>query len=183
VGGLKDEATLEAFWTLAPRTGLGGRLSLLALRDQARRSLAEGTGADIELTHRLAVAWPDLGLRLFGGYHDYGHAGLPQGRTLALVPAGADPGSFFVPESYAQFGAGLFFGQDWRSAYTRDWKAFGAADSRWNSVSGMGYRYELGAVGPLFGLDALQISFSQDSGSFGRGDVATQFMLNYRMYF
>ncbi|MCP3176794.1 tetratricopeptide repeat protein [Desulfuromonas sp. KJ2020] len=183
VGGLKDEATLEAFWSLASRTGLGGRLSLLSLRDQDRRSLAEGSGVDIELTHRLAVAWPDLGLRLFGGYHDYGRAGLPQGRTLALVPVGADPGSFFVPESYAQFGAGLFFGQDWKLSYTRDWKTFGAADSRWNSVSGMGYRYELGAVGPLFGLDALQIDFSQDSGSFGRSDVTTQFMLSYRLYF
>ena len=183
VGGLKDEAALEAYWTLTPRTGLGGRLTLLALRDQARRSLAEGAGVDIELSHRLAAAWPDLGLRLFGGYHDYGRAGLPQGRTLELVPAGSDPGSFFVPDSYAQFGAGLFFGQDWKTSYTRDWKAFGAADGRWNSVSGMGYRYELGGVGPLFGLDALQISLSQDSGSFGRSDVTTQFMVNYRLYF
>lgn len=183
VGGLKDEALLGLSWTLDPRFSLGLRGSAVALRDQARRPLGEGGGGDLELTHRVVSAWPDVGMRLFGGYHAYRRTGLPEGRTLALVPPGKQVDTFFVPASFGQTGGGVFWGQGWKNAYTRDWKSFGALDVSWNSVSGAGFHYELGVVGPLFGLDALLFSFSQDSGSFGNSDITTRIDLKYRYSF
>lgn len=183
VAGLKDEGLLGLSWRLDPRFSLGLRGSLVALRDQARRSLGEGGGGDLELTYRAVSAWPDLGMRLFGGYHAYRRSGQPEGRTVAVVPAGKDVTTFFVPASFGQTGAGIFWGQDGKTSYTRDWKSFGAVDLSWNSVSGAGFHYEIGVVGPLFGLDALLFSLSQDSGSFATGDVSTRIDLKYRYSF
>lgn len=180
---MKDQLSGGVAWQLDPRTGLALRGFGAVFRDQDRRKLGDGGGGDLELTHRVVTAWPDFGVRLFGGYHTYRRSAMPEGRTRTLLPLELTTAVLSYPESYGQLGGGLFFGQDWKTAYTRDWKAFGAVDASWNSTSGAGFHYELGVVGPLFGLDTLLFSLSQDSGAFGNSDLATRVNLKYRYRF
>lgn len=183
IAGIKDEAQAGLSLAVSPRTSVGLHGLFAVLRDQERRSLAQGGGGDIDVTHRVASCWPDFGVRLFGGYHTYQRTALPEGRFLAMVPANGDPGSFFVPQRYGQLGTGVFWGQDWKTDYSRDWKTFGSIDTSWNSATGAGFQYELGLVGPLLGLDSLLFSLSQGSGSFGNSAVTTRFSMSYRYYF
>jgi hypothetical protein len=157
-----------------------------SLRDQERRQLGEGASIEGEWAHRLLAGWPDTSLRFFGGYHYYARKGIPSSNALTLIPPAQRPpldSSFFVPETFSQSGFGISIGQDGRNSYIRDWRPFGAVDIIWNSVGGVGYRYETGLLGPVLGLDNLELSFSQDSGSFGRSDITTRFDLRYRYHF
>ena len=184
IGGMKDEAALGINYRLTARDTIRLRAAVFTFRDQTGRYLGSGSSIDTELGHRVHVAWPDTTLRVSGGYHHHQANGTPEGKTLALIPRdAAKNASYFIPASFGQVGAGIALGQTWKETYTRNWKAFGAVDVGWNSVSGIGFRYELGAVGPLFGLDALLFSLSQESGSFGSSDLSTRFDLMYRYLF
>lgn len=184
IGGLKDEAGIILTNALSPRDALMLKLSGRRLQDQERRQLGEGASIETELTHRLLVNWPDTSLRLFGGYHYYAQTGIPAGKTLALIPSGtATDSSFYVPSTFYQTGMGVSVGQEARNSYIRDWRPFGAVDMIWNSSNGIGYHYELGLLGPVFGLDNLELAFGQDSGAFGRSDITTRFDLRYKYFF
>lgn len=184
IGGIKDEAALGINYRLTGRDTFRVRAAGFTFRDQMRRYLGSGSSVDTELGHRVHVAWPDTTLRLFGGYHLHNANGTPEGKTAALIPRdAAKTASYFIPARFGQIGAGIALGQTWKETYTRNWKTFGAVDVGWNSASGVGFRYELGAVGPLFGLDTLLFSLSQESGSFGSSELSTRFDLMYRYLF
>jgi len=184
IAGLKDEAGLALVQALTPRDALTLKLSGRYLRDQVRRSLGEGASVESELTHRLLASWPDTAARFFGGYYYYAKTGVPIAETLALIPpGGAADASFYLPASFSQFGAGVSVGQEGRTSYIRDWRPFGAGDIIWNSTNGFGYRYELGLLGPVFGLDSLEVAFAQDSGSFGRSNSTTRIDVRYKYNF
>lgn len=178
IGGLKDEAALGLTAALTPRDSLYTRLTYRSLRDQKRRPLGDGFSIEGEANHKLLIDWPDTNLRFFSGYHDFGQSGTPAGKTLAMIPTGAS-NDYYVPKSFAQVGGGINIGQYYRSSYSRQWLPFGAADLSWNSVSGNGFRYELGLAGPIFGLDKLEGAFSQESGRFGNSDVNTRIEFRY----
>lgn len=186
IGGMKDELRLGLQHGLTPRDTLLLRLSGSILRDQQWRRLGDRASFEAELTHRILFTGPDTTLRLFSGYHSFNRGPDPVGTTLLLIPAQqrATSGSaYFVPESFAQAGVGILFGEEGRDTYTRNWRTFGALDVSWNSTSGAGFYYKLGVVGPLLGLDKLEGSFSQEKGSFGTSDINSRFDLNYRYYF
>ena len=184
IGGMKDELALGVTWRLTGRDSIRLRGATFTFMDQVRRYLGGGNSLDGELGHRLNVAWPDFTVRLFGGYHQHHANGTPLGKTWALIPRDAEKSAaYFIPASFGQLGSGIAFGQTWKETYTRNWKLFGAVDTSWNSVSGVGFRYELGAVGPLFGLDTLLFSLSQESGAFGNSDLSTRVDLIYRYLF
>lgn len=183
IGGVKDEARVGLVAAVSPRDMLSLRVSGRYLRDQKRREMGRGSSFESELTHRLLSSWPDTTLRAFGGYHYYDRTGTPVGKALSLIPgAVADP-SFYVPATFTQAGIGISVGQDGRTNYVRQWQPFASADASWTSTTGAGFHYDFGLVGPVFGLDKLELSFSQDSGSFGVSAITTRADLLYRYYF
>lgn len=183
IGGIKDEARIGLVAALSPRDMLSLRVSGRYLRDQERRDMGRGSSFEGELTHRLLSSWPDTNLRAFSGYHYYEKTGIPSGKALSLIPgAVADP-SFYVPATFTQAGIGINVGQDGRINYVRRWGPFASADASWTSTTGTGFHYDFGLVGPVFGLDKLELSFSQDSGSFGISALTTRAELLYRYYF
>lgn len=183
IGGSKDEAKIGLLGALTPRDMLSLRVSAQYLRDQERRELGRGLAYEGELTHRFLSGWPDTNLRAFGGYHYFGRTGTPTGKALSLIPgAVADP-SYYVPATFAQAGIGISAGQDGRTSYIRQWQPFASVDTSWISTTGIGFHYDFGLVGPVFGLDKLEVSFSQDSGSFGLNTLTTRADLLYRYYF
>ena len=172
VDGIKDEIRVSLLQGLTPRDVLGLRISGRNLRNQEYNKLGEGVSFDGDLNHRLLAGWPDTTVRVYGGYYYYGVTGTPTGKAGRLLPAPTGTradASFFVPSSFAQAGAGIAVDQEGRSSYTRNWRSFGAADAGWNSSSGIGFHYELGLVGPLFGLDKLEAAFSQGAPAPGMG--------------
>ncbi len=184
IAGQKNEASISLSNALTPRDMLMLKASGRTLLDQEQWQLGEGASIESELTHRLLASWPDTSLRLFGGYHYYKQTGTPTGKTLAMIPPTTTPdASFYVPAKFTQAGMGVSIGQEGRSIYLRDWRPFGAADMIWNSTSGVGFRYEVGLLGPVFGLDNLELVFEQDSGAFGRSDITTRFDMRYRYHF
>ncbi len=183
IGGVKDEARIGLVAALSPRDMLSLRVAGRYLRDQERREMGRGSSFESELTHRLLSSWPDTTLRAFGGYHYYDRTGIPVGKALLLIPdTVADP-SFYVPATFTQVGIGISVGQDGRTNYVRQWQPFASADASWTSTTGAGFHYDFGLVGPVFGLDKLELSFSQDSGSFGLSALTTRADLLYRYYF
>lgn len=185
IGGMKDELRISVLQGLTPRDTALVRVSGRILRDQQWNRLGAGGSFEAELDHRLLFYGPDTTLRLFSGYHHYGRGGTPVAKAFQLIPEQqrASGASYFVPESFAQVGAGILVGQEGRDSYIRNWRPFGALDTSWNSTSGIGFHYELGLVGPVFGLDKLEGAFSQDSGSFGTSDINSRFDMRYRYYF
>lgn len=186
IGGMKDELRLGLQHGLTPRDTLQLRLRGSILRDQQWNRLGDGTSIEAELTHRILFTGPDTTLRLFSGYHSFNRGPDPVDRTALLIPAQqrATSGSaYFVPESFAQAGAGILVGEEARDYYTRNWRPFAALDVSWNSNSGAGFNYRVGAVGPILGLDKLEGAFAQESGTFGTSDVNSRFDLSYRYHF
>jgi len=183
IGGAKDEARFGLVAALSPRDTLFLRVSGRYLRDQERRELGRGSSFESELTHRLLSSWPDTTLRASGGYHYYDRTGTPAGKALLLIPGAVANPSFYVPATFTQAGIGITVGQDGRTNYIRQWQPFASADASWTSTTGAGFHYGFGVVGPVFGLDKLELSFSQDSGSFGFSTLTTRADLLYRYYF
>ncbi len=180
IGGLKNEAAIGLSTALTPRDSLATRLTFRTLRDQKQRLLANGFSIEGEATHRLLADWPDTNLRFFSGYHQFDRSGTPADRTLMMIPLTvADKTGYYVPQSFAQVGGSINFGQYYRNGYGRQWLPFGGADLSWNSASGAGFRYELGLAGPVFGLDKLEGAFSQESGRFGSSDVNSRVDIRY----
>lgn len=184
VGGARDRLQLLVAGSLTASDTVALELSSVRLYDQDRQYLGQGQAVSLELRHQITRAWPDYGLRLFGGYSIYRADGSVSSRTAALVPVGTLPtAAFFVPKSYGSLGAGIFLGETWKGTYTRDWKPFAAADVSWNSSSGTGFSYSLGMVGPVFGLDQLLLELTQGSGQFGMNDLSTTIGIRYRYFY
>lgn len=184
IGGMKDEMALGLNYRMTERDNLRLRGATFLYLDQMRRYLGGGSSMNTELVHRINVAWPDYTLRFFGGYHQYHANGTPVEKTWLLIPRDVPKNAaYFIPASFGQIGAGIALGQTSKETYSRDWKLFAAVDTLWNSVSGAGFMYEAGVVGPLLGFDALLISVSQESGALGSSDVSTRFDLKYRYLF
>jgi len=184
VGGARDRLQLIVAGNLTTSDTASLELSTVRFHDQGRQYLGQGQTVSLDLRHQITHAWPDYGLRMFGGYSAYQADGAVGDRISSLVPFGTEPtASFFVPKSYGYLGAGLFVGQAWKSAYTRDWKPFAEADFSWSSSSGTGFSYGLGMTGPVFGLDQLLLELTQGSGQFGINDLTTTIGIRYRYFY
>ncbi len=184
IGGVRDRLRMTAIGGLTPENTISLELAAVRYYDQSRRYLGQGQSFGVDLRHQFTRAWPDYGARLYGGYSRYRADGAIAGQTIRLVPVGTTPAaSFFVPESFGNLGAGLFFGQTWRASYTRDWKAFGEANVDWNSTTALGYNYGLGLAGPVTGFDQLIFEVTQGSGKFGTTGLTTTIGVSYRYFY
>ncbi len=183
IGGMEDAIRIGMQQGITPRDNVMLQLSGRILRDQAWNQLGDGASCEAELTHRLLFTGPDTSLRLFGGYHYYGQTGILSENTKELTPNGNGNASYFVPPTFSQVGIGIQVNQEARTSYIRNWRPFLSADAGWNSSSIIEYHYEVGMVGPVVGLDALEVFFSQDSGTFGASYITSRIELRYSYYF
>ncbi|MDK9716438.1 MAG: tetratricopeptide repeat protein [Trichlorobacter sp.] len=184
VAGVRDRLRVTGTATLTPKDTVSLELAAARYYDQGRGYLGQGQSVGIDLRHQFTRAWPDYGIRLYGGYSGYQADGAVGANIAALVPAETDPtASFFVPQSFGHLGLGVFLGQTWKTSYTRDWKPFAEADIDWNSNSNLGFSYGLGLVGPVFGFDQLMFELTQNSGQFGTSDLTTTIGISYRYFY
>lgn len=184
VGGVKDRIAVALQQQLTQRNSLTVRGAMFDFRDQWRNPLGSGYSWEAEVAHRITFSYPELLCRLYGGYYHYRETGLPEGDTLTLLPAGAAvQTSFFVPQTFTQAGFGVSAGTAGADGYSSRWRPYGSLDLLYNSRSGVGFRYELGTAGPIFGMDRLAIGATQESGRFGSSDLNSAIEMNYRYLF
>jgi hypothetical protein len=184
IGGMKDEAGLRIIHRLTGRDTIQAGYARSWLRDQARRILGSGDTWTLDVAHQFSFGYPDISARAFTGYYDYRRQGVPQGRTLSLIPENAPhDSSFFVPESFFQIGAGAGFGQGHRSGYARSWRPFASLDVTWRTTSGVGFDLGLGTRGPIFGYDSLFFNLTMSSGASATSELSGVFEMGYAYHF
>jgi len=184
VGGRRDRLRLTASSSITSRDSLVIELAAGRFHDEDREYLGGMRSVQMEFRHQITHGWPDSGMRVFGGVNDYDADGTV-GPTLAtLIPQAADPSpSFFIPRSFGQVGVGLYGGQANKASLTRTWLPFADLSLIWNSRSGIGFNYSLGAGGSVTGLDRLVLEISQGTGEFGKNDLSTTLGVSYRYLF
>lgn len=184
VAGLRDRFRLLATGTLTPMDTLSLELAAMRYRDQQRNSLGDGTSAFLDVRHQIRSTWPDFGVRGYGGYTATNAGGTLSADMAALLPANAEQStSFFVPQSFGQFGVGAFIGQSWKSVYTRDFKPFADLDASWSTTAGFGVSYGAGIVGPVMGLDQIKLELRQIADQSGLSGLTSIIELEYRYFF
>jgi hypothetical protein len=180
VAGVRDRLRLSATGTLTPRDTLGLELAGMRYYDQHRQNLGEGLSVNLDLRHQITRAWPDCGVRGYGGYTATRANGTLSAETVALLPENAVPSvSFYLPGSFGQIGGGAFVGQTWKNTYTRDWKAFAEVDVGWTTSTGLGFSYGIGVASPVFGSDQLKLELHQGAGQFGLSGLTNILNLDY----
>ena len=80
-------------------------------------------------------------------------------------------------------GLGLYAGLSNKTSMTRAWLPFADLSLQYNSRSGTGFNYSLGAGGSVTGLDRLVFEISQGTGDFGKNDLSTTLGVSYRYLF
>lgn len=184
VAGVRDRLRMSATGTVTPRDTVALELAGMLYHDQHRHDLGEGVSVNLDMRHQITGAWPDCGVRGYGGYTATRTDGTLTADTLALLPANAVPSaSFYVPGSFGQVGVGAFAGQAWKRVYTREWKPFVEADLGWTTNAGIGFSYGVGMVSPVLGSDQLKLELHQGSGQFGLAGLTSIINLEYQYFY
>ena len=184
IAGVRDRLRVSASGNLTPKETLTLELAGANYHDQYRHPLGQGLSLNLDLRHQITSAWPDYGVRGYGGYTATSTSGTLPDSVKGLVPVGAVPSaSFFVPDSFGQLGVGAFVGQTWKGAYTRDVKPFAEVDIGWTTTAGFGFNYGFGLVSRVVGFDQLKLEFHQGSGRFGFSGLTSSIEMEYKYFY
>lgn len=184
VGGVKDEGRLRLGYQLNLRDTLTGQVALRRYYSQDRFYLGSSRRLDLEISHALRFAYPDLAVRAFGSIDHYQPAAQLGGTLLQLLPAGQDPDpAFAIPPSFSQWGIGASVGDSQQNQYQRPWRPYAALDFLYNSITGPGYYGNLGIAGRVLGHDHLSVYFTQGKGTRGVNEVDRRAGIRYQYFF
>lgn len=198
VGGQEDHLRLGANYALDNRMALRAGLGWAQYQTQTNEDLGAGQTADLEVSYRLRLEYPDVRMRLYANDQAFTYANngaavlaqLPIATSAALTAAGTDPVRYFVPEGSTTWGACVDFGenlqgQNLQEIYTRAVRPFMEWCALDNSRNGGGYSGTIGLAGSLVGPDHLQLRLEQNEGGVGstNGSLTRSWSLRYRYYF
>ncbi len=185
LGALSDRVQVSANYLWSARDSLAAVLSAGDLRAQGGGHLGDRQSLQLDYSHRLWFADPEIDWHISASDVRFQHAQTVPPQLRSLVPAGQPVTiGFFVPRDYAQACAGI--GYD-RGAGAARWNdrlhLFGGVDVCRNSLEGAGVQGAFGITTPLFGPDQLRlgVAYADDTGA-----TATRTLgigLTYRYYF
>lgn len=171
LGGMKNAATLHLDYTLDSYNSFDLDAQTAQYLGQDNSSL--GTGQEIQLhwQKKLALAYPDWNINLYGIWTDYQYQNKIVSAPLQrFVPIDDDPvASFFMPQRYSQIALTFGANQRLKYEYTQRWRPFFEAGFSYSWPFGLGEVAEAGLGGSVFGRDHLAIfaeySLNQQQGS------------------
>ena len=184
VGGLKDELRVNATYDISKREYLSISMASQRYMTQARTHAGDGTRIEAEIGYRIRTDYPNFTARLSGVHHALSSTASTDGLAARINPNGGVPaGSFFVPNSFSYFAAGIGFGEYLRRDYSRGIRPFADASLGYNTVTGSGYGAMLGLGGSLFGSDHLSVAYTRTRGGSGVNLTTEELGLRYQCYF
>lgn len=184
IAGVRDRLRLTANANLTPKDTLSLELAGANYHDHYRHYLGQAMSLNMDLRHQITSAWPDYGIRSYGGYTATTTTGTLPDSVKGLMPVDSAPSaSFFVPDSFGQLGIGAFVGQNWKNVYSRDIKPFAEMDIGWTTTAGFGFNYGLGISSPIFGFDQMKLEFHQGLGKFGLNGLTSSIDMEYRYFY
>ena len=167
LGGVKNGVSVADAEALTVRDTVNGRLSYRQLQAQGGGALASGVIASFHYDHKIFLSYPDITVGGALSFAHYRAAGgpLPEALEPLLPPSGGI--GFFVPQSYAQAGLDVHFGETYRRHYAPGLRPFldlGVFD---NSVTHAGYDLSVGVAMPIVGPDHLAVYYTRSQGGIG----------------
>jgi len=184
LGGMKDEADIDASYNIDVRDTLFGSASCQSFRSQDNVHLGNGQRYELSFAHKFQLAYPDWNVRLFTRASDYQRNGRVSNEASRIIPAGQDSTvNFFLPVDSNEYGGGFGFGQAYRDVYTHAWRPFANFDAFYQTSVGMGYFSSAGIAGSVFGRDHLvfYLNYNLNVETAGQKDYVGG--VSYRMYF
>ena len=168
LGGVKNGVSVADAEALTVRDTVDGRLSYRQLQAQGGGALATGVIASFHYDHKIFLSYPDVtvGSALSFAHYRAASGPLPEALVPLLPPGGGGIG-FFVPQSYAQAGLDVHFGETYRRHYAPGLRPFldlGVFD---NSVTHAGYDLSVGVATPIVGPDHLAVYYTRSQGGVG----------------
>ena len=168
LGGVKNGVSVADAEALTVRDTVNGRLSYRQLQAQGGGALASGVIASFHYDHKIFLSYPDITV---GGALSFAHyraasGPLPEALVPLLPPGGGGIG-FFVPQSYAQAGLDVHFGETYRRHYAPGLRPFLDLEVFDNSVTHAGYDLSVGVATPIVGPDHLAVYYTRSQGGVG----------------
>ena len=184
VGGHRDRLAASLNYGFSKREYLRLEGWHADYHTQFGQALGSGQGVNYELGHKLRTEYPDAALRLSGTVQHYGPVEFAGAGAARLTPDGSIPtGSFFLPQSFKLQGLNVGLGNAIRESYTRALRPYADFGRSYNSLSGNGYNWSLGAAGSVFGPDSLSIYLTRSQGGGGSYISFKEFGLRYQYFF
>lgn len=184
LGGHRDRVFANLNYAFSKREYLSAGAWWADYHTQGGHGLGTGRGFNYELGHRLRIEYPDLTLRYSGAMQSYNPAALADAMSSRFTADGSiPPGSFFLPQDFKLQGINLGLGSSARDAYTRALRPYADLGRSYNTLSGNGYNWRLGAAGSVLGPDNLSVYFTRSRGGSGINIEVREFGLRYKYFF
>lgn len=184
LGGTRDRVSASLSYRLGPHEYAYTEAWAARFHTQDGSYLGRGEGISWEVGHRFRIEYPDWRVRLTGAHSHYLADGRVDARAARLDPSGGAQGAaFFIPQSFDVYGAYASFGDSYRDRYSRAFRPWLDVGPTWNSVSGTGFLFSIGAGGSVFGHDRLSAYFTRSKGGNAIGGYTTIGGLRYEYLF
>lgn len=185
VGGMKNNLLLTLEYNMSAKNSLQGELAQNFFYTQDGAYLAEGQQETLRIRHLFWQKYPDYSVSAYITAAQYGdEASTVSAAAASLVPVGTEPTvSFFVPQSFYEYGINAEFGESYREDYTHNWRPFGGVTVMNNSTAGFGRAYNFGIAGSVFGKDHLAIYYETAINQVAGVSKSQLLEVAYRLYF
>lgn len=184
LGGTRDRANASLNYRLGPHEYAYTEAWAARFHTQDGSYLGRGEGIGWEVGHRFRIEYPDWRVRMTGAHSHFLADGQVDARAARLDPTGGAQGAaFFIPQSFDVYGVYASFGDSFRDRYSRAFRPWLDIGPTWNSVSGNGFLFSIGAGSSLFGHDRLSAYFTRSKGGNAIGGYTTIGGVGYEILF
>lgn len=147
--------------------------------------LGNGQTVDLYLRHKLALAYPDWHVDVFGAWRNYNTKDeLVTGEAGRVVPGiQTSNADFFMPDNALEYGAAFGYGENLLDEYTHAWRTFGQLGLFHNLDTGLGSLITLGIAGTVFGRDHLAFYLTGSDNFNDLKQLEYMIGMTYKLYF
>lgn len=184
--GRRDQIALESNYRLDRWNQLSVRGVVNQYRSIDGQNLGNGNLLATTLSHELSRAHPALRGRVTGTWSQYRASDTAlTGQTASLIPAGqTHTAGYFMPQGLREIAAYASVGDAIDSNLpARDFEYLGEIGVFYNTVSGTGWRANVGVATRVIGADRLQVFTRYDQAPRGQGKASLEVGIGYQLHY
>ncbi|MCK4870820.1 MAG: tetratricopeptide repeat protein [Gammaproteobacteria bacterium] len=147
--------------------------------------LGNGQTVNLYLRHKLALAYPDWHVDVFGAWRNYSAKDeLVTGEAGRVVPGTQTSNAdFFMLDNALEYGAAFGYGENLLDEYTHSWRTFGQLGLFHNLDTGLGSLLTFGVAGTVFGRDHLAFYLTGSDNFNDLKQLEYMIGMTYKLYF